>query len=83
MKIVKTVLISIVLVLSGITSAHAIDRKEVLSWVRELCSLLPSLLEGAGNLFGGDRTYTTTTYVEPRPTVVYREPVYVQESYLH
>lgn len=85
MKIVKTVLISIVLVLSGITSAHAMgDREKGALMGAGAVLLLPSLLEGAGNLFsGGQRTYTTTTYVEPRPTVVYREPVYVQERVIY
>lgn len=86
MKIVKTVLISIVLVFSGITSAHAMgDREKGALMGAGAVLLLPSLLEGAGNLFGGghERTYTTTTYVEPRPTVVYREPVYVQERVIY
>lgn len=81
MKIVKTVLVSIVLVLSGVTSAQAMgDREKGALMGAGAVLLLPSLIEGASNLFGGgqERTYTTTTYVEPRPTVVYREP-YVQE----
>jgi hypothetical protein len=81
MKIVKTVLVSIVLVLSGVTSAQAMgDREKGALMGAGAVLLLPTLIEGASNLFGGghERTYTTTTYVEPRPTVVYREP-YVQE----
>ena len=82
MKIIKTVLASIVLVLSGVTSAHAMGDRErgALIGARAVL-LLPSLIEGASNLFGGGReqpVYRTTTYVEPRPTVVYREP-YVEE----
>ncbi len=81
MKMIKTVLASILLIMSGVTSANAMgDRERGALMGAGAVLLLPSLIEGAGNLFGGnrERTYTTTTYVEPRPTVVYREP-YVQE----
>ncbi|MBN1838763.1 MAG: hypothetical protein JW802_01820 [Campylobacterales bacterium] len=88
MKIVKISLVSILLVLSGATNAHAWGDKEqgVLIGAGAVL-MLPSLLEGAGNLFGGtpQRSYTTTHYVEqpryieqPRTTVVYTEP-YVRE----
>ncbi|WP_333803003.1 hypothetical protein [Sulfurospirillum sp.] len=81
MKIVKTLLISIVLVFSGITSAHAMGD-------REKGALLGA---GAVVLLGGlinasqqpTRYVESSTYYEPRPTVVYREPVYVQERVIY
>ncbi len=80
MKIVKTVLISIVLVLSGITSAHAMGD-------REKGALLGAgavvLLGGLINASQQTRYVETQTYYEPRPTVVYREPVYVQERVIY
>ena len=82
MKIIKTVLLSAALLFSSLTSAHAIgDREKGALIGAGAVLLLPSLIEGAGNLFGGtpQRSYTTTHYVEqPRTTVVYREP-YVRE----
>ncbi|ACZ11148.1 hypothetical protein [Sulfurospirillum deleyianum] len=88
MKILKTVLLFVALLLSSITSAHAMgDREKGALIGAGAVLLLPSLLEGAGNLFGGtpQRSYTTTHYVEqpryierPHTTVVYSEP-YVRE----
>ncbi|AFL67458.1 hypothetical protein [Sulfurospirillum barnesii] len=82
MKILKTVLLCVGLLVSGMTSAHAMgDRERGALIGAGAVLLLPSLIEGAGNLFGGtpQRNYTTTHYVEePRPRVVYTEP-YVRE----
>ena len=67
MKIVKTVLLCTALLVSGMTSAYAIgDREKGALIGAGAVLLLPSLLEGAGNLFGGtpQRSYTTTHYVE-------------------
>lgn len=81
MKIVKTLLISAVLVFSGITNAHAMGD-------REKGALLGA---GAVVLLGGlisasqqpTRYVESPVYYEPRPTVVYREPVYVQERVIY
>lgn len=81
MKILNTLLISAVLVLSGITSAQAMGDRE------------KGALIGAGAvvLLGGllnasqqpTRYVESPVYYEPRPTVVYREPVYVQERVIY
>jgi hypothetical protein len=75
MKAFKLILVSILLVLSGATSAHAMGD-------REQGALIGA---GAAILLGGiinaaqqpTRYVEAPTYYETRPTVVYREPYYV------
>lgn len=84
MKLVKTILISAVLVVSGMTQAHAMGEREKGALMGAgAVLLLPSLIAGASNVVERPREYRTTTYVEPRPTVVYREPAYVQERVIY
>jgi len=81
MKIVKTLLISVVLVFSGITSAHAMgDREKGALLGAGAVVLLGSLINASQQ---PTRYVESSTYYEPRPTVVYREPVYVQERVIY
>ncbi|WP_263832336.1 hypothetical protein [Sulfurospirillum oryzae] len=81
MKIVKTLLISTVLVFSGITSAHAMgDREKGALLGAGAVVLLGSLINASQQ---PTRYVESPVYYEPRPTVVYREPVYVQERVIY
>lgn len=73
MKTVKLIFVSIFLVLSGVSSAHAMGDREQGALLGAGAVIL------LGNLLS---THSTTRYVESpvyyetRPTVVYREPYY-------
>ena len=76
MKILKMVFISILLVLSGATSAQAMGDREQGALLGAGAIIL------LGNLLGANQQPTryveSPVYYEPRPTVIYREP-YVRE----
>lgn len=76
MKMLKMVFISILLVLSGATSAQAMGDREQGALLGAGAIIL------LGNLLGANQQPTryveSPVYYEPRPTVVYREP-YVRE----
>lgn len=79
MKTIKMIIISILLVLSGATSAHAMGDREQGALLGAGAVIL------LGNLIGMGQQQTTTRYVETpvyyeqRPRVVYREPYYERE----
>lgn len=76
MKTLKMVFVSILLVLSGATSAHAMGDREQGALLGAGAIIL------LGNLLGANQQPTryveSPVYYEPRPTVIYREP-YVRE----
>lgn len=76
MKTLKMIFISILLVLSGASSAHAMGDREQGALLGAGAVIL------LGNLLGANHQTTryveSPVYYEPRPTVVYREP-YVRE----
>ncbi len=76
MKMLKMVFISILLVLSGATSAHAIGDREQGALLGAGAVIL------LGNLLGMNQQVTryeqAPVYYAPQPRVVYREP-YVRE----
>ncbi|ATB68274.1 hypothetical protein FA592_07815 [Sulfurospirillum diekertiae] len=81
MKILNTLLISAVLVLSGITSAQAMgDREQGALIGAGAVVLLGSLINASQQ---PTRYVESPVYYETRPTVVYREPIYVPERVIY
>lgn len=78
MKTLKIILISILLVLSGATSAHAMGDREQGALLGAGAVVLLGSLMNMGQQQTTTRYVETPVYYEPRPTVVYREP-YVRE----
>lgn len=77
MKLIKTISLSILLVLSGASSLHAIgDREKGALIGAGAVIVLGSLLGNMQNSSSYDEP--RVIYREPRPTVIYREP-YVRE----
>jgi len=74
MKAFKLILVSILLVLSGATSAHAMgDREQGALIGAGAAILLGGILNAAQQ---PTRYVESPVYYETRPTVVYREPYY-------
>ena len=75
MKMLKIISLSIFLVLSGASSAHAMGDREQAAL---LCAGAAVLLGGIINAAQQPVRYVESpTYYAPAPTVVYREPYYV------
>lgn len=73
------ILISILLVLSGATSANAMGDREQGALLGAGAVILLGNLLGVGQQQTTTRYVETPVYYEPRPTVIYREP-YVREK---
>lgn len=78
MKTIKMILISILLVLSGATSAHAMGDREKGALLGAGAVILLGNLIGRGQE-STTRYVETPVYYEQRPRVVYREPYYERE----
>ena len=74
MKTLKMMIISIFLVLSGATSAHAMGDREQGALIGAGAAIL---LGGIINAAQQPRYVESPTYYAPSPTVVYRDPYYV------
>jgi len=74
MKAFKLMLVSILLVLSGATSAHAMGDREQGALIGVGAAILLGGILNAGQQ--PTRYVESPAYYETRPTVVYREPYY-------
>ncbi len=80
MKTLKMVFISILLVISGATSAHAMGDREQGALIGAGALLI------LGNLLGSSqptRYVESPVYYEPRPTVVYTQPYYAPSRVIY
>ena len=79
MKTLKMILATILLLISGATSAHAIGDVERGALIGAGAMLLVPALFGSNRTTYVEPRREVIYYVQPRTTVVYREPYYERE----
>ena len=78
MKTVQSIVLSAFLVVSGVSSAHAMGDREQAALLGAGAVVLLGALFGSSSSGSSDATYEPApVYYEPAPTVVYTQPYYV------
>lgn len=78
MKTVQSIVLSAFLVVSGVSSAHAMGDREQAALLGAGAVVLLGALFGSSSSGSSDATYEPApVYYEPAPTVVYTQPYYL------
>ncbi len=83
MKTIKAIVLSTLLVVGGVSNAHAMGDREQAALLGAGAVVLLGALFGSSTSGSSDTTYyeRAPVYYEPAPTVVYTQPYYPRATY--
>lgn len=82
MKTIKAIVLSTLLVVGGVSNAHAMGDREQAALLGAGAVVLLGALFSSSTSGSSDTTYERTpVYYEPAPTVVYRQSYYPRATY--